>query len=132
MNKKKLQSNNGKCSERQRRLCNLYEFFKVYMTKLSHKNNNNKKKYSKFNKISTLRINKQMMELQSRGKCVHTTINRWNVGCSWIVNVYILFGLLSGFVWSDQGKCDKISTEKMGFSYRNIWNGFPAIVRPSS
>lgn len=45
------------------------------------------------------------MELQSRGKWVHSQINRWNVGYSWIVTVYILFGLLSGFVWSDQGKC---------------------------
>lgn len=48
------------------------------------------------------------MELQSRGNRVNSQINRWNVGYSWMVNVYILFGLLSGFVWSDQGECDKI------------------------
>ncbi|XP_037043289.1 ephrin type-B receptor 1-B isoform X3 [Bradysia coprophila] len=42
------------------------------------------------------------MELQSRGKWVHNQINRWNVAYSWMVYVYILFGLLSGFVWSDQ------------------------------
>lgn len=68
------------------------------------------------------------MELQSRGEWVHSSINRWNVGYSWIVNVYILFGFLSGFVWSDQGKCDKSSKMKMVFTNEKCFttNGRPS------
>lgn len=62
------------------------------------------------------------MELQSRGNWVHSQMNRWNVGYSWIVNVYILFGLFSGFVWSDQGECDK--PQNGFFTFNSLTNQY--------